>query len=47
LIPDDAEELKQQIADEFNCADLWVTDFSPLLGFTVGPGALAVGYYND
>ena len=33
---DEAEKLKERVSAEFNCAELWLTEFSPLMGYTCG-----------
>jgi DegV family protein with EDD domain len=45
--PDDAEKLKEQVAAEFNCVELWVTEFSPVMGYACGTGTLGVAFYPD
>ncbi len=45
--PDDAERLKERVAAEFNCAELWVTEFSPVMGYACGTGTLGVAFYPD
>jgi len=45
--PEEADILKEQIASEFNCAELWVTEFSPVMGYATGPGTLGFAYYKD
>ncbi len=44
--PEDAEKLKQEIVSSFNCAELWVGEFSPLMGYAVGAGALGIAFYT-
>jgi len=44
---EEAEKLKEQIASEFNCAELWITEFSPLMGYACGTGTLAIAFYSD
>jgi len=44
--PEDAERLKEQISSEFNCAELWITEFSPLMGYACGTGALGIAFYS-
>ena len=36
----------KHIASEFNCAELWLTDFSPVMGYATGTGVLAVAFYT-
>jgi DegV family protein with EDD domain len=43
----EAQELKQRIAAEFNCAEIFITDFSPVMGYATGPGTLALAYYKE
>lgn len=42
-----AEKLRERIEKEFNCAELFVTDFSPVMGYATGKGTLAVAYYGE
>jgi DegV family protein with EDD domain len=45
--PDDAEKLKERVAAEFNCAELWVTEFSPVMGYATGTGTLGLAFYAE
>jgi len=45
--PDEAEKLKEQISSEFNCVQLWITEFSPLMGYACGTGTLGVAFYTE
>ena len=45
-VPEEGERLREQIASEFNCAELWLTDFSPVMGYATGTGVLAVAFYT-
>ena len=44
---EEAENLKETIATEFNCAELFVTDFSPVIGYATGRGTLGLAYYKS
>jgi DegV family protein with EDD domain len=44
---DEAEALRQAVAQRFNCAELYVTDFTPVMGAHAGPGILGVAYYIE
>jgi DegV family protein with EDD domain len=44
--PDEGEKLKERIASEFNCVELWVTEVSPVVGYALGAGALGFAYYS-
>lgn len=45
--PDEAERLKDRVGREFNCVELFVTDFSPVMGYATGRGTLALAYYGE
>ncbi len=45
--PDEAEMLKERISSEFECAELWISEFTPVMGYATGTGTLAVAYYVD
>jgi len=44
---EEARELKDRIAAEFNCVEIFITDFSPVMGYATGPGTLALAYYKE
>ena len=45
--PDEAENLKARISAEFNCAELFITEFSPVMGYATGTGTLGFAFYTD
>jgi len=45
--PDDAEQLKERVSAEFNCVELWITEFSPVMGYACGTGTLGVAFYPE
>jgi fatty acid-binding protein DegV len=45
-VPEGAEKLRKRIASEFNCADLWITEFTPVMGYATGRGTIGVAYYS-
>ena len=45
-VPDEAEELKERIASEFNCAELFITEFTPVMGYATGTGTLGFAFYS-
>jgi DegV family protein with EDD domain len=45
--PDEAEKLKERVAAEFNCAELWVTELSPVMGYATGTGTLGLAFYFE
>ncbi len=46
-VPDEAESLRAQVADRFNCMELYVTEFTPVMGSHTGPGVLGVAFYTE
>ncbi len=45
--PNEAEDLKTRIENEFNCAELWIAEFTPVMGYATGTGTLALAFYRD
>jgi DegV family protein with EDD domain len=45
--PDDAQQLKERVSSEFNCAELWITEFSPVMGYACGTGTLGLAFYPE
>lgn len=43
----EAEALRQRIADRFDCLELYVTEFTPVMGAHAGPGLLGIAFYVD
>lgn len=44
---EEAQKLQETIAARFNCAELWLTEFSPVMGYACGTGSLGFAYYRD
>jgi len=45
--PDEAEKLKERVATEFNCIEIWLSEFSPVMGFACGTGTVGVAFYPE
>jgi len=45
--PDEAERLKERVLSEFNCAELWLTEFSPIMGYACGTGTVGLAFYTE
>jgi DegV family protein with EDD domain len=45
--PEAASQLRDRVAKEFNCLDLWLTEFSPVMGYACGTGTLGVAFYSE
>jgi DegV family protein with EDD domain len=43
----EAIKLKETVASEFNCVEIFITNFSPVMGYATGPGTLALAYYKE
>ena len=46
-VPEAGDSLKQMVSSEFNCVELWVTNFSPVMGYATGTGALGIAFYKE
>ena len=46
-IPDEAEALRKRIEAEFDCVELYVSDFAPTMGVQAGPGVLGIAFYAE
>lgn len=44
---EDAEEFKKEIASEYNCAELWVGEASPVVAIHLSPDTLGLAFYNE
>jgi DegV family protein with EDD domain len=44
---DEAEKLKERVASEFNTIELWISEFSPVMGYATGTGTLGVAFYHE
>jgi DegV family protein with EDD domain len=44
---EEAERLKEQVSSQFNCAELWLTEFSPVMGYATGTGTLGLAFYSE
>ena len=43
----EAKKLAAEIESRFNCAELYLTEFAPVMGVHTGPGLLAISFYAD
>jgi DegV family protein with EDD domain len=46
-VPEEAERLRQEIAREFHCDELYVTELTPVMGAHTGPGVLGIVFYEE
>lgn len=45
--PEEAEKIVERVKAEFNCVELWVTEFSPVMGYACGTGTAGVAFYAE
>jgi len=45
--PQRAERLKEEVASRFNCAELYVTEFTPVMGVHTGPGLVGLTFWAE
>ena len=44
---DTALLLGEQISAQFDCAELFITEFTPVMGVHTGPGLIGIAFYSD
>jgi len=44
---EEGERLKERVASEFDCAELWLTEFSPVMGYACGTGTVGLAFYTE
>ena len=45
--PDEAMELRQRIDSSFDCVELHITEFTPVMGVHAGPGVLGLAFFAE
>ena len=45
--PDEAEGFRQMLESSFNCVELYVTEFTPVMGVHAGPGVLGLAFFAE
>ena len=45
--PDEGDKLKAEVGSRFDCAELYLTEFTPGMGVHAGPGLLAISFYAE
>ena len=43
----EAEQLMETVEREFDCAELWLSEFSPVMGYACGTGTLGLAFYAE
>ncbi len=44
---DQAKEMRHEIQEQFNCVELYITEFTPVMGAHAGSGVLGLAFYAD
>ncbi len=44
---DRAKELRDKISSRFSCIELFITEFTPVMGVHTGPGVVGVAFYSE
>jgi len=44
---EEAERFKERVSSEFDCAELWLSEFSPIMGYATGRGLLGLAFYVE
>lgn len=46
-VPEQAEELRKEVEKRVLCAELFITEFTPVMGTHTGPGVLGLAYFVE
>jgi DegV family protein with EDD domain len=46
-VPEEAQALKQRVAEQSDCAELYITELTPVMGTHTGPGVLGIAFYAE
>jgi DegV family protein with EDD domain len=46
-VPEEAERLRERVSSQFDCAEIWLTEFTPIMGYATGAGVLALAFYTE
>jgi len=46
-VPQEAERVRRHLATHFDCRELFVVEFSPVIAVHVGPGTVGVAFYTE
>jgi len=44
---DEAERFRQMVSERFDCKELYITEFTPVMGAHAGPGILGLVFYIE
>ena len=43
---DEAKALRNRISSQFDCEEILITEFTPVMGVHTGPGLIGVAFYS-
>ncbi|MFC1872051.1 DegV family protein [Chloroflexota bacterium] len=46
-VPDEGESLRDRVSTGFNCVEVLLTDFSPIMGYATGEGTLVIAFDEE
>lgn len=44
---DEALKLRDRVESDFKCVELWISEFSPVMGYATGTGTLGLAFYTE
>jgi DegV family protein with EDD domain len=44
---EEAERLRERVLAEFNCIEVWLSEFSPVMGYACGTGTVGIAFYTE
>ena len=44
---ENAVKLRDEVSSRFDCAELFITEFTPVMGAHTGPGVIGVAFYSE
>ncbi len=44
---EEGQRLKQRVESEFDCVEVWLTEFSPIMGYSTGRGTVGLAFYTE
>ena len=44
---DEAVQLRNRISSQFDCTELFITEFTPVMGVHTGPGLIGIAFYSE
>ena len=44
---EEAQRLKERVSREFDCTELWISEFSPIMAYSTGRGMVGLAFYSE